>query len=52
MSNKTLALPSPLIECWSCHKFVSESGIRRADGYCPACDQPIDLEDEEVSDEQ
>lgn len=49
MSNNTEALIVKLIECWNCHKFVSESSIMYEDGYCPICDQPIDLDDKETS---
>jgi hypothetical protein len=34
------------IECWSCHKFVTRESILMADGYCPCCELPIDLDDD------
>lgn len=36
------------ISCWSCRQRVSVDDVRQEDGYCPLCDQPIDVEDNEV----
>lgn len=33
------------ILCWSCNEEVVVADVTRADGYCPRCDAPIDIED-------
>lgn len=38
------------IECWSCSKNVAISRVRECDGYCPACDAPIDFDEDESDD--
>lgn len=33
-------------KCWSCDEISSIRRIRSNDGFCPDCDQEIDLSDE------
>lgn len=37
------------VRCWSCRKMFTTGSWQEADGYCPHCDQPVDLEEEEDS---
>lgn len=41
-----MAEPQPVVTCWSCKNEVEVSAIGDCDGYCPNCNQPIDLDDE------
>lgn len=36
----------PVVTCWSCKNDVEVEAIGHCDGYCPNCNQPIDLDDE------
>ncbi|WP_410734283.1 DUF550 domain-containing protein [Citrobacter freundii] len=33
--------------CWSCGKYFTYEQNSECDGYCPHCDSPVDLDDEE-----
>ncbi|ELW9330570.1 DUF550 domain-containing protein [Citrobacter freundii] len=33
--------------CWSCGKYFTYEQHSECDGYCPHCDSPVDLDDEE-----
>ena len=33
--------------CWSCEKYFTYEQHSECDGYCPHCDSPVDLDDEE-----
>ncbi len=37
-----------IIPCWSCDEEIDVKAVAEADGYCPHCDVPIDLDDYEV----
>lgn len=34
------------IRCWSCRKMFTYASLLEKDGYCPHCDQPVDLEED------
>nr|WP_286165141.1 hypothetical protein [Pantoea sp. 201603H] len=41
---------SETLVCWSCkHESLTEE-VRATDGYCPACDAPIDFDEDEDDD--
>ncbi|HHE5622849.1 TPA: hypothetical protein ACPFT7_004297, partial [Escherichia coli] len=33
--------------CWSCGKYFTYEQHSECDGYCPHCNSPVDLDDEE-----
>lgn len=33
--------------CWSCGKFFTYAQHSECDGYCPHCDSPVDLDEDE-----
>lgn len=37
--------------CWSCGKFFTYAQHSECDGYCPHCNAPVDLDEEEIGDE-
>lgn len=37
-----------IINCWNCDERIDVNAVAAADGYCPHCDIPIDLDDYEV----
>lgn len=46
------AQPVPSGEnCWSCGKFFTYAQHSECDGYCPHCNAPVDLDEEEIGDE-
>ena len=34
-------------DCWSCGKYFTYTQHSECDGYCPHCDSPVDIDDEE-----
>lgn len=37
--------------CWSCGNFFTYAQHSECDGYCPHCNAPVDLDEEEIGDE-
>ena len=37
-------------KCWSCGKFFTYAQHSECDGYCPHCNAPVDLDEEEPDD--
>lgn len=33
------------ISCWSCNEIVKIEDIKQNDGFCPLCNQEIELDD-------
>lgn len=38
--------------CWSCGKFFTYEQRSECDGYCPHCDSPVDLDDDDENPEE
>lgn len=42
-----VTVPTTKINCWSCGNHFTYVQHSESDGYCPHCDSPVDIDDEE-----